>query len=141
MFNPTAAAPAFGDHLAETCLHYFAGRKPDYAAHINGCARMMLERLGNPDALYHNAEHTTMVTLAGQQILRGQLVTRSVQPEDGRQSIVALLIHDTGYPNFSLRRSFGPRAEDRHRIALGEFACCRAGRRKASPSTAPAARW
>ena len=90
MFNPTAVvAAAFGDHLAETYLQYFAGRKADYAAYINGCARMMLERLGNSDALYHNAEHTMMVTLVGQQIIRGQLVTRSIKPEDWLHYIVA----------------------------------------------------
>ncbi len=98
MFNPTAVVAAnFGDHLAETYLQYFSGRKADYAAFINGCARMMLERLGNSDALYHNAEHTMMVTLVGQQIIRGQLVTRAVQPEDWLHFIVALLVHDIGY--------------------------------------------
>ena len=62
MFNPSAVVAAeFGDHLAETYLQYFSGRKVEYAAYINGCARMMLERLGNSDALYHNAEHTMMV--------------------------------------------------------------------------------
>ena len=98
MFNPTAVvAAAFGDHLAETYLQYFSGRKSTYAAFLNGCARMMLERLGNSDALYHNAEHTMMVTLVGQQIIRGQLVTRAVQPEDWLHYIVALLVHDIGY--------------------------------------------
>jgi hypothetical protein len=98
MFNPTAVVAAqFGDHLAETYLQYFSGRKAEYAAFLNGCARMMLERLGNSDALYHNAEHTMMVTLVGQQIIRGQLVTRAVQPEDWLHFIVALLVHDIGY--------------------------------------------
>jgi hypothetical protein len=98
MFNPTAVvAASFGDHLAETYLHYFSGRKAEYAAFLNGCARMMLERLGNSDALYHNAEHTMMVTLVGQQIIRGQLVTRAVQPEDWLHYMVALLVHDIGY--------------------------------------------
>lgn len=98
MFNPTAVvAASFGDHLAETYLQYFSGRKAEYAAFLNGCARMMLERLGNSDALYHNAEHTMMVTLVGQQIVRGQLVTRAVQPEDWLHFIVALLVHDIGY--------------------------------------------
>ncbi|MGA9253273.1 MAG: hypothetical protein WBV71_12605 [Roseobacter sp.] len=98
MFNPTAVIAAeFGDHLAETYLQYFSGRKPEYAAFISGSARMLLERLGNSDALYHNAEHTMMVTLVGQQIIRGQLVTRAVQPEDWLHFIVALLVHDIGY--------------------------------------------
>lgn len=98
MFNPTAVvAAAFGDHLAKTYLQYFSGRKAEYASYINGCARLMLERLGNSDALYHNAEHTMMVTLVGQQIIRGQLVTRALKAEDWLHFIVALLVHDIGY--------------------------------------------
>jgi hypothetical protein len=98
MFNPTSVVAAkFGDHLADTYLEYFSGRNAEYAAFLSGCARMMLERLGNSDALYHNAEHTMMVTLVGQQIIRGQLVARAVQPEDWLHFIVALLVHDIGY--------------------------------------------
>ena len=98
MFNPTATvAEAFGEYLAQTYLEYFSGRREEHAAYIKGGARMILERLGNSDALYHNAEHTMMVTLVGQQILRGQLVTRSLNPEDWLHFIMALLIHDIGY--------------------------------------------
>lgn len=98
MFNPTSTvAAAFGDHLAETYLQYFSGRNPEYAAYINGCARLMLERLGNSDALYHNAEHTMMVTLVGQQIMRGRLLTEAIQSSDWLHYIVSLLVHDIGY--------------------------------------------
>lgn len=98
MFNPTSiVAAAFGDHLAETYLQYFSGRNPEHAAYLSGSARLTLERLGNSDALYHDAEHTMMVTLVGQQILRGRLLTQSVQPEDWVHYIVSLLVHDIGY--------------------------------------------
>ena len=98
MFNPTAElASSFANHLSDTFLDYFSGREPEYAAFISGCARMVLERLGNSDALYHNAEHTIMVTLVGQQIMRGRLVTESVQAEDWLHYIVSLLLHDIGY--------------------------------------------
>lgn len=98
MFNPTATlASSFGDHLSETFLQYFSGREPEYAAYINGCAKMVLERLANSDALYHNAEHTIMVTLVGQQIMRGRLVTEAIQPRDWLHYIVSLLVHDIGY--------------------------------------------
>ena len=98
MFNPTAElASSFANHLSDTFLDYFSGREPEYAAFISGCARMVLERLGNSDALYHNAEHTIMVTLVGQQIMRGRLVTESVQAEDWLHYVVALLLHDIGY--------------------------------------------
>ena len=98
MFNPTAiTADAFGDHLAETYLVYFEGRAPEYAAYIKGAARLVLERLANSDALYHNAEHTMMVTLVGQQILRGRLLSEALHPDDWLHYILALLVHDIGY--------------------------------------------
>ena len=98
MFNPTAVlAASFGEYLANTYLEYFSGRNEEHAAYIKGGARMVLERLGNSDALYHNAEHTMMVTLVGQQIIRGQLVTRSMHPDDWLHFIISLLIHDIGY--------------------------------------------
>jgi hypothetical protein len=98
MFNPTTiVAAAFGDYLAELYRQYFSGRKPEYAAYIGGAARMVLERLANTDALYHNGEHTVMVTLVGQQIMRGRLVMEAIQPEDWLHYTLALLIHDIGY--------------------------------------------
>ncbi len=98
MLNPgTIVANAFGDHLTETYLRFFAGAKPNYATIIGGAARLVLERLGNSDALYHNAEHTTMVTLVGQQIMLGRLVTEPIKSEDWAHYILALLSHDIGY--------------------------------------------
>lgn len=98
MFNPTTiVAAAFGDYLAELYRQYFSGRKPEYAAYIGGAARIVLERLANTDALYHNGEHTMMVTLVGQQIMRGRLVMEAIQPEDWLHYTLALLIHDIGY--------------------------------------------
>lgn len=98
MFNPTAVvASAFGDYLSNLYSQYFSGRKPEYAAYIGGAARLVLERLGNTDALYHNAEHTMMVTLVGQQIMRGRLVSEAVQPEDWLHFTLALLVHDIGF--------------------------------------------
>lgn len=98
MFNPTSTiATAFGNHLAEVYLEYFSGRSPGHAAYISGAAKLVLERIGNSDALYHNAEHTMMVTLVGQQIIRGRLVNEHVTPDDWLHFIISLLIHDIGY--------------------------------------------
>lgn len=98
MFNPTSiVAGAFGDHLAELYLQHFAGRKPEYAAYLGGAARLVLERIGNSDALYHNAEHTMMVTLVGQQIMRGRLFCEALRPEDWAHYTLALLVHDIGF--------------------------------------------
>jgi len=98
MFNPSyVVANAFGEYLEGLYQQHFSGRNPEYAAYIGGAARLVLERLGNTDALYHNAEHTMMVTLVGQQILRGRLISEAVQPEDWLHYTLALLTHDIGY--------------------------------------------
>jgi hypothetical protein len=98
MFNPTSVvSAAFGDYLAEVYSQYFSGRKQQYASFLGGAARLVLERLGNSDAPYHNAEHTMMVTLVGQQIMRGRLMSEALQPEDWIHYIIALLVHDVGY--------------------------------------------
>ena len=100
MFNPTSiVASAFGDYLSDLYLQYFSARKPEHAAYLGGAARLVLERLSNTTALYHNAEHTMMVTLVGQQIMRGRLLTEPLEPEDWVHYTVALLVHDIGYVN------------------------------------------
>ena len=98
MLNPTSImAGHFGDYLSHLYLQYFSNRRPEYAAYLGGAARLVLERIGNSDALYHNVEHTMMVTLVGQQILRGRLLAEALTPEDWLHYSCALLIHDIGY--------------------------------------------
>ena len=98
MLNPTSViADQLGDYLANLYLQYFSHRRPEYAAYMGGAARLVLERLGNTDALYHNVEHTMMVTLVGQQIIRGRLLTEALTPEDWLHYTCALLVHDIGY--------------------------------------------
>jgi hypothetical protein len=108
MFNPTAVmTSAFGDYLAELYTQHFSGRKQEYAAYLGGAARLVLERLGNSDALYHDAEHTMMVTLVGQQILRGRLLSEALQPEDWIHYTIALLVHDVGFARGACRGDSG----------------------------------
>ena len=98
MLNPTSImAGHFGDYLADLYLQYFSHRRPEYASYMGGAARLVLERIGNSDALYHNVEHTMMVTLVGQQILRGRLLSEALEPEDWLHYTCALLVHDIGY--------------------------------------------
>lgn len=98
MFNPTnMMAESFGEHIATMYSRYFEGRRPEYASYLRGASMLILERIGNSDALYHNAEHTMMVTLVGQEIIRGRLVSEALLPEDWLHYIFALLLHDVGY--------------------------------------------
>ena len=60
-------------------------------------ARLTLECIGNSDALYHNIEHSMLVTLAGHDILMGRTMLRKTTPDDYANFIMACLTHDIGY--------------------------------------------
>ena len=97
MLNPISImANELGDYLASLYLQYFSHRKPESATYLGGAARLVLERIGNSNALYHNLEHTMMVTLVGQQIIRGRLLSQHMAPEDWVHYTCALLVHDIG---------------------------------------------
>ncbi len=65
---------------------------------IEWTGRLALENIANSDALYHNFEHTMMVTLVGQSILKGKhLMDGGVTPHDWMHFTMALLCHDIGY--------------------------------------------
>src|SRR6266699_2702201 len=62
------------DALEEFLRSYMRRRFPSSQALgeiVPSAARIALECIGNSDALYHNVEHTLLVTLAGHDILRG----------------------------------------------------------------------
>jgi hypothetical protein len=68
-----------------------------HARVIQNATRTAMECIGNSDALYHNAEHTMLVTLAGQAILRGRALHSHVSAEDYTHVLIACLAHDIGY--------------------------------------------
>lgn len=72
--------------------------EPEYGNICSWAGRLALENIANSDALYHNVEHTVLVTLVGQAILKGkQLIEGGVTPRDWMHFIIALLCHDIGY--------------------------------------------
>jgi len=99
MFNATQhVIDAFVSNIYDTYKGVYGDLEPHYPGLIEWAGRMALERISNTDCLYHNVEHTTLVTLVGQQILRGkQIRERSVKPRDWVMTTVALLCHDIGY--------------------------------------------
>ncbi len=60
-------------------------------------AKLTLECVGNSDALYHNIEHSMLVTLAGHDILTGRALLRPTTAADYANFILACLTHDIGY--------------------------------------------
>ena len=72
--------------------------EPQNANIIEWTGRLALENIANSDSLYHNVEHTIMVALVGQSILRGKhLREGGVTPRDWMHFTMALLCHDIGY--------------------------------------------
>lgn len=69
------------------------------------CGRLALENIANSDALYHDVDHTIMVSLAGQAIIEGKhLREGGVTPRDWMHYMIAVLCHDIGYVKGVCRR-------------------------------------
>ncbi|HEY6602291.1 MAG TPA: metal-dependent phosphohydrolase, partial [Xanthobacteraceae bacterium] len=94
---PELAAGALGSFLAADMEDRFGSSHARLAELIPFAARLTLECIGNSDALYHNVEHTMLVTLAGHDIFKGRALLKPSTPADYSNFIVACLAHDIGY--------------------------------------------
>jgi hypothetical protein len=94
---PEIAAEALGSFLASDMKDRFGSSHVRLAELIPFAARLALECIGNSDALYHNVEHTMLVTLAGHDIFKGRALLMPSTPTDYSNFIVACLTHDIGY--------------------------------------------
>ena len=94
---PELAAEALGSYLAEHLGRRFGSTDADLIELIQSAARLAVDCIGNSDALYHNVEHTMLVTLAGYDILRGRRLLTETNASDFAHLIVACLFHDIGY--------------------------------------------
>ena len=98
MLNPTIVmAEALGNYLEDCYRTNFGPDEPTYPGKLNLAARMTMEVIANSDALYHDVQHTMLVTLVGQEILRGRHLEEMLTPDDWLHYTVALLCHDIGY--------------------------------------------
>ena len=94
---PELAAEALGSHLAEHMGRRFGSTDPDLVDLVQSAARLAIDCIGNSDALYHNVEHTMLVTLVGYDILTGRRLLTETNASDFAHVIVACLYHDIGY--------------------------------------------
>jgi hypothetical protein len=94
---PGLAAEALGSFLSEHMNRRFGATQAGLTELVASVARLALECIGNSDALYHNVEHTMLVTLAGYDIIKGRALLMPTQPADFAHLIVACLLHDIGY--------------------------------------------
>src|SRR5215472_15569088 len=94
---PELAADALGKFLAGYMRRRFGSSQTHLVEMVPSIARIALECIGNSDALYHNVEHTMLVTLAGHDIMRGRALHTHMPAEDYAHVIIACLTHDIGY--------------------------------------------
>ena len=88
----------FGKSLESDYKHAYGDLEPAYGGFVNWIGRLALENIANSDMLYHNVEHTMLVTTVGQQILIGKhLIDGGVSPREWARFIAALFCHDIGY--------------------------------------------
>jgi hypothetical protein len=91
------AADALGVHLAEHMGQRFGSTDAPLVALLQSAARLAIDCIGNSDALYHNVEHTMLVTLAGLDILEGRHLLVETNASDFAHVLAACLFHDIGY--------------------------------------------
>ena len=94
---PELAAEALGSHLAERLDRRFGSTDKGLIELVQSAAQIALDCIGNSDALYHNFEHTMLVTLCGYDIVRGRMLQTPTSASDFAHVLIACLLHDIGY--------------------------------------------
>ena len=93
------AAKKLGKFLADDFRDIFGSGNPanESAERLGSLARSTIECIARSDALYHNYEHTMLVTMVGRDVLRGRVLTQRIEPQDYSHLICACLLHDIGF--------------------------------------------
>jgi len=97
MTLPELAVESLEQFLRDYMNRIFGSMRRDLNHFVPIASRLALECIGNSDALYHNVEHTMLVTLAGHDIFRGRALQTHLSVEDYAHVILACLTHDIGY--------------------------------------------
>jgi hypothetical protein len=88
----------FVEELERTYGRIYSDIEPQLGNIIAWSGQSALENIANSDALYHDVDHTVMVTSVGQTILEGKHICEGgVTPKDWLHFIIALVCHDIGY--------------------------------------------
>jgi len=94
---PRLLADELGERLDANYSEVFGRVRPELGSLLRTAARVVVERLASTDALYHDTNHTILVTMVGQAILKGRLLVEHLTAEDWMHYTVATLVHDIGY--------------------------------------------
>lgn len=92
-----SAAKQLGHFLTKDFRRTFGPAYDETADRLGSLARSTIECIGRSDALYHNLEHTFLVTLVGRDLLQGLSLAHRLEPDDYSHLICACLLHDIGY--------------------------------------------
>ncbi len=88
----------FVQELSASYQRTYGGINPEFGRIVAWSGRLSLENISNSDALYHDIDHTVMVSLAGLSIIEGKhLREGGVTPRDWMHFMMAVLCHDIGY--------------------------------------------
>lgn len=88
----------FLERLTDEFRRVYGHSEEPFCDTIATAGMMAMEILAESDALYHDAEHSMMVTLVGQEIMRGKYLRDGrISASDWAHFIVSLLCHDIGY--------------------------------------------
>ncbi len=95
----------FVEQLRVAYQRTYGDINPDYGRIVCWVGRLSLENISNSDALYHDIDHTIMVSLAALSIIEGKhLREGGVTPQDWMRYMIAVLCHDIGYVKGVCRR-------------------------------------
>lgn len=91
------ASDAVSSFLERHMRRRFGNSGAQFTEIVPAIARLALGCIGKSDALYHDVEHTMLVTLAGHDIIQGRALHSHVPAEEYAHFIIACLMHDIGF--------------------------------------------
>jgi hypothetical protein len=92
------AIDRFVKELRAAYRQTYSDVQPQIGNIVAWVGRLALENIANSDTLYHNVEHTIMISLVGQAILKGKhLCEGGVTPRDWLHFMMGVLCHDIGF--------------------------------------------
>ena len=94
---------ALSDDLTKSFAEQFPDAAQEYTAFLRDAVSLATKHLTQTSASYHDADHTVMVVMAGQDILRGKALNGTLRATDWIHGITAMLFHDIGYSRTACR--------------------------------------
>jgi hypothetical protein len=89
---------AFIDRLVCEHRQYYPGAPGTHGEAIQRVARLSLSRIARSNALYHDLDHTLLVTMVGQDMLRGRIArSADVSSKDWIHFVASLLLFAVGF--------------------------------------------